>query len=158
MTENRTLTVITTPLDWEGVYLDNKIEYQNHSASITDVSLEANEVIETIESREYNITPLGLNRFPKHLDTLEKLVEFGEQITANSEDWKEAIIQLFNAENKGYLTHEDIRCAFDLSQNEADVIGAMFSKRNSPYEVEAIFEFDSKATRECDTRAYVLIE
>lgn len=75
-----TLTKVGTMADWEGIYLDGKVRYQSHTAEITDIELDREEAIESIDLRIINMSKLGINALPDDLDVLDEKVEFRDAV------------------------------------------------------------------------------
>lgn len=75
-----TLTKVSTMADWEGIYLDGKVRYQSHTAEITDIELDREEAIESIDLRIINMSKLAINALPDDLDVLDEKVEFRDAV------------------------------------------------------------------------------
>jgi hypothetical protein len=79
-----TLTVVQTDSNWEGVYVDNECEYQNHTGrawarpvldAIEGHEIESTEIVH-VEMKRDDEGRLLSSRLPKTLEELHRLNDF----------------------------------------------------------------------------------
>lgn len=96
MTDVVTATKFTSMIDWEGIYVDGELKYENHTADISDLDLDDDVEIGDIDNREVNMNKLGINSLPNDLNDLEQMLEFSDRVVKNKSDWEENIRKVIN--------------------------------------------------------------
>lgn len=147
MTELVTATVVRAAGDWQGVYIDDELRYENHSASVEDASIQEEEAIDEVVRESYEITRLGRTSLPASLSELEQLSEFAETIKSNVDDWSERVQTAFT-ENDGSMKLSEVESAFSVDEDKRRVILACFSAdgvraKKTPIGIDPIVELNT---------------
>jgi hypothetical protein len=112
-------------MDWEGIYIGNTLAYQNHTADITDITLEDGTVICSITGKQLNMPQLGLTRLPDKLIDLKEHVDFQETVVENKQEWEDKLCTTIT-EFSGNPTKEELCNELDISVEHFKVIKAVF--------------------------------
>ena len=161
MTELVTATVVRAAGDWQGVYIDDELRYENHSASVEDASIQEEEAIDEVVRESYEITRLGRTSLPASLSELEQLSEFAETIKSNVDDWSERLQTAFT-ENDGSMKLSEVESAFSVDEDERRVILACFSAdgvraKKTPIGIDPIVELNTDSYQ-YDYTEYELVD
>lgn len=136
MTELLTITIVTGNNDWQGIYVNGNLKYENHTVSIeNDISLNEDQAINEINKENYDMERLGITRLPDTLETLEEYSEFANTVENNKDEWENKIKDAFqNIENE-YIRTDDSPELFNISEDKGRILFSLFSKINEHVEM-----------------------
>lgn len=122
---SQTVTKVTSMLDWEGIYIDGTLEYQNHTANISDIDIDEKTSIGDIQKEEVNMSKLGISELPTTLKDLRHKVNFCETVVENKDVWIQKIKNAVNSFNYPPNRDELIN-ELDIMEEKFDVIEGCF--------------------------------
>lgn len=125
MSDMVTLTKVNSMTDWEGIYFDGKVRYQSHTAEITDIELDDEEAIESIDLRIIDMSKLGITALPDDLDVLDDKVEFRNAVVEDKSTWAERIKEAINSFD-GPVSSDEMISELGITEEEFDVIEGCF--------------------------------
>lgn len=119
-----TLTIVSNNSDWEGLYIGDRLDYQNHNVDQGRINRAVNNRSDAqIENRTVNMQRLGLTQLPDSLEALDAMERFADQVENNREDWADRLRDLLDEPR----TREEIATEFDLTDKQLKVLTALFS-------------------------------
>lgn len=162
--------------DWEGIYVENELQYENHTATLEDVLFQDTELPEIggITVQTVDLQTLGRTSLPQLLSHLDFLRGFERSMVENFESWETSIreaLQSLKTEIEDddadveYLwpTREELasELGVNIKDGEFNVLSGVFtpasiSNNKTAHGNEAVFSFVSTGANE-DTR-YAPIE
>lgn len=120
-----TATKVISMSDWEGIYVDGNLEYQNNKAEFVDVELKGQKAIGNIETKEVDMSKLGISSLPNEISDLMDRVEFCEGVVENKEIWEEKIRKAVRSFSRP-LSSDEIISEMGITEEEFDVIKGCF--------------------------------
>lgn len=125
MTRVVTAVKVETYMDWEGIYVDGIMGHEDHTAKFTRINLGDDTAIGEIDSREVEISHLGINRLPRTLEDLEHRIEFADTVKNNKDEWENRIRDAIDTFDKHPLK-EDLCDELDVTDAEFRVLEGIF--------------------------------
>lgn len=128
MTNLVTATIVDAAFDWQGVYIEDELRYENHTASIEDATIHDDEAVDTIQNKHVDIQRLGRTSLPSSLDTLCQLDSFADTVEEKADWWEEKIPKIMNNQEQDYVMTDKASEVFGVANEEGRVLLAIFSK------------------------------
>lgn len=128
MAESVTGTVIKGAHDWEGLYIDGELEYENHSVDTHDIERAINDKpisLSDIENKTIKMKRLGINQLPDSLDKLESMDDFADTVEQNPDKWEDKLKDVFT--DKDYIMTDEADTILNLPEGHGQTLIGLFS-------------------------------
>lgn len=121
------MTYVRAADDWQGVYVGDELQYENHRVSVSDISIPEDKVVEEITKKDFSITKLGMTHLPSTLSAFNKMIEFAETVEEEYETWKQQLKTCFEEHPDDNLTVEEVKEKLSLTETNAKVLVSLYS-------------------------------